>query len=239
MHLDWEDDELMAMQKGGNRSFSDFMSAYDLVHADSKKKYNSIASHYYRRMLKGYIDGRPINDLPPTKNVGCLQHTESINYEDVLSLNGDCPSPINKGNSSIDLSRSSFSYKDKNYENKFNNTFLMNKSCNNISRYSINIEAQNDLNNITILLNDHKKKDTHRDLRTAPMSAMAYSDDEEMMDIDDGDFVSDIDKYSRCYESSKKHINFKQLPDVRNSRSQYVDNYYYDCQIEGVRDVPT
>ena len=155
----------------------------------------------------------------------------------MISLESDCPSPINKGNSSIDLSRSSFSYKDKNYDNKFNNSVLLNKSYNNVSRYSINIEAKNDLNRITILLNDQKlnNKDTHRDLATA---AMAESEEDESLDIDDGDFVSDKDKYSMCYESSRKHINFKQLPDVRNSRSQYVDNYYYDCQIEGPRNVP-
>lgn len=226
MHLDWEEDELMAMQKGGNKSFTDFMSAYNLEHADPKKKYNSIACNYYRRMLRGYIDGRPINDLPPTRNVGCLQHAEGINYDDMQSANGDCPSPINKGNISLDLSGSSFSYKDKNYENKFNNSVLLNKSYNNVSRYSINIEAQKDLNQITILLNDQKlKKDTHRELATA---AMAESEEDELFDIDDGDLVSDKDKYSMYYESSRKHINFKQLPDVRNRRSQYVDDYYYD-----------
>lgn len=30
MHLDWEPQELMALQKGGNKSFVEFMTAYDL-----------------------------------------------------------------------------------------------------------------------------------------------------------------------------------------------------------------
>lgn len=30
MHLDWEPQELMALQKGGNKSFVEFMMAYDL-----------------------------------------------------------------------------------------------------------------------------------------------------------------------------------------------------------------
>ena len=70
MHLDWEKNELIALQKGGNKSFIEFMSAYDLNNAPIGQKYNSNAWDYYRRMLKGYIYGSPISDLPPIKSFG-------------------------------------------------------------------------------------------------------------------------------------------------------------------------
>lgn len=70
MHVDWEYEELMALEKGGNQSFSEFMSAYELNDAPIYKKYNSVACEYYRKMLKGYIDGCPTHELPPTKEEG-------------------------------------------------------------------------------------------------------------------------------------------------------------------------
>lgn len=70
----------------------------------------------------------------------------------------------------------------------------MNKSFN-VSRYSINIEAQNDLNKITILLNDNEKSKgwaARRDI-----FEHEYDDPvDDAMDIED-DLISDKDKYSR------------------------------------------
>ena len=223
MHIDWEDHELLTLQKGGNKSFVEFMSAYDLEKTESRKKYTSNAAHYYRKMLKGYIDGHPIEELPPVKNVGA-------------AWNSDCdeiPSPIKMDNTSLDLS--CISDKENCRRSQWNNSVCLNKSYNNVSRYSINIEAQNDLNQITILLNDpNKKKEEQRELPTA---AMWESEEDEMMDINDDDMISDKDKYSIWYEASHKHINFKQLPDVRDSRSEPIDQF--DCRIEGNRAIPS
>ena len=67
LHLEWEPEEISALSKGGNKSFIDYMSAYGLNNANVNVKYNSVAAEFYRKMLKGYIDGTPVSDLPPTK----------------------------------------------------------------------------------------------------------------------------------------------------------------------------
>lgn len=161
MHVEWDFEEIEALQKGGNRSFNDFMTAYNLHDAPVTSKYFSKAADYYRTMLRGYIDGMPLDELPPTKTDGTrllnglspVKNTDLSNKHDI--------SPIHhKKDSSIDLSRSSFSIREneRNYDHKWaNNSILVNKSVN-VSRYSINIEAQNDLNRITILLNDEQTK---------------------------------------------------------------------------------
>ena len=65
-------------------------------------------------------------------------------------------SPIRLDNSSIDLSKSSITCRDQQYDQKWNNSICVNRGFN-VSRYSINIEARNDLNKITILLNDNNR----------------------------------------------------------------------------------
>jgi len=137
MHVDWEDDELLALQKGGNKSFKEFMDAYYLNDAVPQKKYNSVACHFYRKMLKGYITGIHVNDLPPTKNAGWQIVRSNSNDENHFDSNVNL-SPIKKENSSIDLSRSSINYGERDYQQRWNNSVLLNKSQN-CSRYSINI----------------------------------------------------------------------------------------------------
>ena len=210
------------------------MSAYEISTSDTKKKYNSIACHYYRKMLHGYITGIPIHELPPTKNVGSLSYDESINSNEIR-MGSDEPSPIREKNFDLDSSGdTSFVDKDKFNEPKWNNSMTLNKSLNNVSRYSINIEAQNDLGQITILLNDKNKDKEEEKFKEIQLDE---AEGDEMMDVGDDDMISDKDK-SMYFESSSKHINFKQLPDIRKSRSQYVDRHFYECQIEGNRPIP-
>lgn len=141
---------------------------------------------------------------------------ESPNFND---LDDSVASPIRKDNSSIDLSRSSFSLKDRQFENKLNSSVILNKSMG-ISRYSINIEAQNDLGRITILLND---KEEGKDVGSTTYGRNFLDIDGDLGEINDDDLSSDMDKYSRCYETSTKRINFKELPDVRQTRSRFMD----------------
>mmetsp|Transcript_2226 Transcript_2226/g.2592 ORF Transcript_2226/g.2592 Transcript_2226/m.2592 type:complete len:186 (+) Transcript_2226:328-885(+) len=184
-------------------------------------------------MLQGYISGTPIHELPPTKNVGNLQYDENIDMNK-LHLANDEPSPIKKSRIDLDSSdETSFIDKDRLDDTKWNNSLNLNKSLNNVSRYSINIEAQSDLNQITILLNDKDKK-KNDDFNRINLDD---SNIDEMMEIDDDDMLSDKDK-SMYFESSSKHINFKHLPDIRKSISQYVDRPIYDVQIEGNRPIP-
>lgn len=81
MHLDWDANELKALEKAGNKSFQDFMAAYGLNDYPIYKKYNSIACCYYRKMLQGYIDGINISDLPPVKTIGCKPRTDSTDLD--------------------------------------------------------------------------------------------------------------------------------------------------------------
>jgi hypothetical protein len=237
MHIDWEDDELLILQKSGNQSFKEFMSAYDLNECPIKQKYNSIACFYYRRMLQGYISGNPINELPPNKYEGCRILNENMDYED-YKWASHMVSPIKKEDSSIDLSRSSVGYIDKDYKPKWNNSIWLNKS-NNVSRYSINIEAQNDLNQITILLGDQAHKTEKSKRRTHLSTEEAEVEEQKGIDLDDEELMSDKDKYSMYYESSHKHINMKELPDIRYPNRRRMEDTYFECQIEGAREIPT
>lgn len=112
--------------------------------------------------------------------------------------------------------------KDRQYENKWNNSICLNKSQN-VSRYSIKIEAQSDLNKITILLNDNPN--------TANKLEQKHLSESECDLEDELDDVSEVGKYSQYYESSQKHINLSELPDIRRN---YVDG----CLIEGNTSVP-
>lgn len=96
-----------------------------------------------------------------------------------------------------------------------------------MSRYSINIEAQNDLNQITILLNDPQKNKLDR--KNVSESDGMYS--EEELEINDDDMISDKDKYSMYYSCSRKHLNFNELPDVRESTNSFRQEF--DMEIEG------
>ena len=228
MHLDWEASELKALQKGGNKSFIDFMAAYGLNEYPIYKKYNSNASYYYRKMLKGYIDGIAISDLPPVKSVGWKMKAEDDEHENYNNLNKEILSPIRRDNSSIDLSKASNSWRDRQYEPKFNNSICLNKSLN-ISRYSINIEAQNDLNNITILLNDNDELRGNQSQKRLH-SSKRFESDVDLIDIDD-DMISDKDKYSSWYGTSRKHMNLKDIHDKTFLFNQTSEEF--NCEIEG------
>ncbi len=95
----------------------------------------------------------------------------------------------------------------------------MNKSMN-ISRYSINIEAQNDIGKITILLNDQEEGDRGLGVRVE-------EEEDEMLEIDDGDSVSDKNK-SIYFESTGKSINFKQMNEGSKGGSKYIDSRILD-----------
>jgi len=222
MHLEWEPEELLALQKGGNKSFIDFMKAYGLNDLGINAKYNSVAGEYYRKMLKGYIEGKPINELPPVKKEGGRLVNGQPTLDDSERSHNALGSPIKRDNSSLDLSGSSFSYRDKSYENKWNNTIQVNKSFN-VSRYSINIEAQNDLNKITILLNDNQKLKGIASQKQI-LDRDNFETDIDTLDVNDEDLISDKDKYSEYYGSTSKHLNFNELPDIRATNELIIDN---------------
>ena len=221
MHLDWEAYELKALQKGGNKSFQDFMAAYGLNDYPIYKKYNSIAWYYYRKMLQGYIDGINISDLPPVKSIGWKARTDSAEFNYCNDLNDEICSPIRQDNSFIDFSKSSNSWRDRQNEAKMNNSIWLNKSLN-VSRYSINIEAQNDLNSITILLNENQKLKGNQSQKRL-INSNRFESDVDLQDIDD-DMISDRDKYSSNYGTSRRHVNLKDIHDritlINNSNSE-------------------
>lgn len=199
MHLEWEEEEILALQKGGNKSFTHFMDAYNLNQTNIATKYNTIAAEYYRRMLKGYIEGRPINDLPPVKyEAGRIASADPNIDDQESSQNHNLGSPIHKRNSSLDISQSSFSYPDRNYDNRWGrNSIVVNKSII-VSRYSINIEAQNDLNKITILLNENDKVDGKQANMLKNMNDSGKFETElDTYEINDEDLSADKDKYSQ------------------------------------------
>ena len=128
MHSDWERSELMALQKGGNKSFIEFMEAYSLNSFPIDKKYDSYACYYYRKMLSGYIENAPIYDLPPVKHIGRKIVSESA-YR-VNSFDNEIQSPVKRGSWSIDLSRSSLSSKENKREQKRNSSIFIKQRTN-------------------------------------------------------------------------------------------------------------
>lgn len=93
----------------------------------------------------------------------------------------------------------------------------------NVSRYSINIEAQSDLNSITILLNDNQQLKGNQSQKRL-LQSNRFESDVDLQDIDD-DMISDKDKYSSNYGTSRKHVNLRDIHDRVTLINRPNDDY--------------